>query len=171
MLQNRMATGWEVWSQRDEKCSVGSRKEGRTVICYVDDLLKFTEDQFQTDRFKASLSQQFVVMELGRRTKFFSIDIDRPDFSLCIGLRQWKLIKKLLFMCGTQDTRPCPTSMTFEEQPPIKKLWYTVISCTTTLLYLALEAQPDISVVITVLGFHTESPEEKHFVAARNSLR
>jgi len=67
-----------VPSDADE-CILISANKRIIVVTYVDDGLVCTETQEEIDGVITELSKHYTIHNLGALTKFFGLDISRPD--------------------------------------------------------------------------------------------
>ena len=146
------------------------------IFVYVDDLLVASHNEEELSSAKQVLFQEFTMKDLGFPKKFLGCEVHQvSDGIILAGERH---IENLLKQCGMDHSRPVstpmdagfkcePTDATMTPSLLVKKYQQTVGS----LLWLAMNVRPDITLAVSVLSKYMANPREKHWNAAKRIMR
>ena len=150
------------------------RGKGVVVICYVDDLLVLAEDIEVLKAMKIRLSGKLPGNDLGKAVDFLGMKIIHGKDSLLLGQNKYsKAILADMNMLNCREvTVPSDPSVELstadseaaDEDFPYRKL-------IGSLMYIGTRTRPDISVVVSMLARHVESPGKKLQAAAIRVLK
>lgn len=96
------------------------RKEGVIIICYVDGLLVFTENEKAIEDMKRELGASFIFKDLGTLKPFLGIDIDWTNAKE-IRHTETRLIKKLLMTHGMSAAKPKESPIDVTSDPETQR--------------------------------------------------
>lgn len=132
------------------------------LICYVDDLLMFSENMADIERLKQRLAKKFVLKDLGQPKQFLNMDLEWTPGA--VSIRQKNLIENLLNESGMSDSKPQRSPVSPENDLNIKADSISkddadkYRSHVGSLLYLATKSRPDLCLVASTLGSHVADP-------------
>lgn len=136
------------------------------VICYVGDLLVFSKDAKEMERFKADLSTVVIIKDLGIPKQFVGMKISWNK-NESVGLRRSTLIKKLLVTNGMEKCTATETPMCVEtgndEMNALRDEdeFNSCRSIVGSLSYLSIKTRPDLSVTGSVFGAFVNESTKK----------
>ena len=148
------------------------------VAFWVDDFIVMARDVVTKNDFKAAISRQFQMRDLGAINQFLGMTITRDINNGTLTLVSQKHIADILERFGMQDAKPAYTPL------PHK----TVLrACTDdadrlspacpyravvgSLLYVATWTRPDISFAVSQIASFQDNPTNAHWQAAKHILR
>lgn len=149
--------------------------KGLVVICYVDDLLIFFNDESEIRKFGTNLEKKFVTKDLGQSKQFLRIEIICHVDEI-IGLTQFSLITNLISKYGIEQGRRalCAMGASENEQSDTQLLYEkqarNYSNVVGSLLYIALKTRLDIVTSASVLGTFGSCPLRKHYTIAQRVL-
>lgn len=144
------------------------------LLVYVDDMLIGSTNEFEVKRLFDSLKEEFELTCLGEVRHFLGMEVQRKDG--VYGVRLQNYIGKLLLKYRMEQARNAKPPMepgflktedtgeAFEDPTEYRSL-------VGGLLYLAVNARPDIAACAAILGRKFSAPEEADWTAAKRVLR
>uniref|UniRef100_A0AAG5DSQ9 Integrase catalytic domain-containing protein n=1 Tax=Anopheles atroparvus TaxID=41427 RepID=A0AAG5DSQ9_ANOAO len=159
-----------------DPCLYVRNKGGSAVylLVYVDDLLIGSKEEAEINKIYENRREHFGITPLGAVKHFLGYEVERANS--CYTLRLTSYIEQLIVEFGMKDAYPAKTPMdtgytTLNEdsKPFTDKTKYR--SLIGALLYLAINARPDLSLSVGLLGRKVENPNESDWAAAKSVLR
>lgn len=154
---------------------VGADKRGVVfLLIYVDDILVgSTEEQLIADVFE-SLRKEFDITNLGAVKQFLGFEVQRSNGFY--NLRLSSYIRTLIKRFGLEECKPSGTPMdpgyvgiNDSSQPFSDTFLYR--SLIGALLYVAVNARPDIASSVSILGRKVSAPSEMDWKAAKRIVK
>lgn len=147
------------------------------IICYVDDLLIFAENQDIVDNLYRTLEKQFRVKDLGRPTRFLGLNITYNS-DRRISFSQEQLVNKLLEETGMDGSKPVGSPIdewtftkTIESEPLDVDEHAKYRSIIGSLMYIANRTRPDLLVATSMLASYLHAPTKVHMAGVKRTLR
>jgi len=153
---------------------------GEVIIdTHVDDLLLISADDSRIDRVLNILSESFKIKDLGKISRFLSVDINYDEKKRRITLDQARYIDDILQRFGMKDSKPKSTPMLpgerldedvageyldTEEQERYQ-------AAVGSLNFLSCMTRPDITFTVSILAKFTQKPQEQHHLVLQRTLR
>lgn len=152
-------------------------RRGKSVVylvVYVDDLIVGSADEKEIDEVFRSLKDKFDVTSLGQLRHFLGYEIERVDG--CYSLRLTPYIECVLrkFQMGNSHPVKTPIDLGYtaenDESKPFEDttLYRSLIGA---LLYLAVNARPDVALSVGLLGRKVSEPNNSDWNAAKRILQ
>lgn len=149
------------------------RDELLIIAIYVDDLFVTGNSTKIIKEFKASMSKQFEMSDLGLLTYYLGIEVKQSSTGIII--KQEAYARRILEEAGLADCNPNSIPMEFGlqlskamEEPEVDATQYRRrIGC---LRYL-MHTRPDMAFSVGILSRYMQSPRESHGNALKQVLR
>lgn len=144
------------------------------LIVYVDDLIIGSDDEEEIDEVFKCLRDKFEVTSLGLLRHFLGYEIERENG--CYSLRLTPFIECVLRRFKMENCHAVKTPMDLgyvtenEDSQPFEDttLYRSLIGA---LLYLAVNARPDLSLSVGLLGRKVSNPNNSDWNAAKRVLQ
>jgi hypothetical protein len=144
------------------------------LMIYVDDLLVGFDDEKEIDKLLEKLQDHLPIVSLGNVKQFLGLEIEENDGNFSICLRGY--IEKISKKFGLEDAKisktPMDTGYLKQEgdiEPFTDQLMYH--SIIGALLYIAVNARPDISTSVSILSRRVSNPRKCDWIAAKRVVR
>lgn len=145
------------------------------IVVYVDDVVVASEEEDELDIVYEEFSKHFETTALGELKYFLGLEVDRNSSgSYSVSLRGY--IQQTARRFGLGDSKPARTPM--DEQYAHGGSEDTLLpnnveyrSLVGALLYIAVNARPDIAAAVSVLGRRVNQPSQADWVAAKRVVR
>lgn len=153
------------------------------LCLYVDDLLLFSNQLPALVAFKARLSNQFKMKDLGEAEFVLGIAITRDRTNRTISINQSAYLRSVLARFRQENAKPaytpldagarllksdCPADDS-DEQIAMRNVPY--LQAVGAIMFLMLATRPDIAFAITKLAQFSHNPGMKHWRAVQRLLR
>lgn len=141
---------------------------------YVDDLIIGCTDEDEIHRVYRALRDKFEITDLGPVRFFLGFEIERDG--RYYSLRLTSNIEQLVVKFGMQNAAPVKTPMTpgyvtdnyDSKQFPDTTRYRSLVGA---LLYLAVNARPDVAISVGLLGRKVSDPNQSDWTAAKRVLQ
>jgi hypothetical protein len=156
----------------------GQQGEMLILGLYVDDLFLFTPSTALLDRFKAQLSQQFRMEDLGELSLMLGMRVVRDRAARTLTISQGSYVEKLLVRFNA-PLNAVSTPMEHGLQLYAAPTEYKADAADVTryqavigaLMYAASGSRPDIAFAVHALGRFSSRPDDTHWAAVKHLLR
>ncbi|XP_062712172.1 uncharacterized protein LOC134289748 [Aedes albopictus] len=159
----------------DSRLYVRRNKDGKMcfIVIYVDDMVVFCHSEQEFEEIRVKLGQHFKLYSLGDLRQFLGIHIEKVDghYTMC----QESYIEKLLGRFGHGDAKSSKVPL---DPGYIKQKEETALPTNTSyrslvgsLLYVAVNTRPDISVGTSLLCRKVSNPTDRDCTEAKRMLR
>jgi hypothetical protein len=156
----------------------GQQGEMLILGLYVDDLFLFTPSTALLDRFKAQLSQQFRMEDLGELSLMLGMRVVRDRAARTLTISQGSYVEKLLVRFNA-PLNAVSTPMEHGLQLYAAPTEYKADAADVTryqavigaLMYAASGTRPDIAFAVHALGRFSSRPDDTHWAAVKHLLR
>jgi transposase InsO family protein len=149
------------------------------VSLYVDDLLLFSNSTRALASFKAQLSAQFSMTDLGEAKFILGIEITRNRRQRTIALSQPSYSRDVVSAYGmdASTATDTPTQLgvrlmtaqdTFTADPSAVRRYQSAVGA---LMWAAICTRPDLSYAVGQLSQHASNPDKSHFKALNVCIR
>ncbi|XP_062557373.1 uncharacterized protein LOC134222246 [Armigeres subalbatus] len=160
---------------QSDACLYIRQDGGDTIILvvYVDDLLVGCKDAAKISDVLMTLRKSFDITDLGMVKYFLGQEVRREDG--CYSLRLTSYIEELVEKFGLAECNPCKTPMDpgyvrYEGSQPLSDIT-RYRSLVGALLYISVNARPDIAASVLFLGRRVSQPTINDWKAAKRVLR
>jgi hypothetical protein len=147
------------------------------IALYVDDLLIASSQLAELSQFKADLTAQFEMEDLGEAAFLLGIDIKRSRNDHSISIGQSAYINTLLQRHGLADCKPASTPMDRDSVSQLIKSAADYQASAETirdyqtmiggLMFAMISTRPDIAFAVTTLAQFASNPSDAHIKAVR----
>lgn len=145
------------------------------IVVYVDDVVVASEDESELESVYHEFSKHFETTELGQLKYFLGLEVERDKNGVySVSLQGY--IQQTAERFGLGDSKPVRTPMDeqyahgdSEEGLLPNNIDYR--SLVGALLYIAVNARPDIAAAVSVLGRKVNHPSQADWVAAKRVVR
>lgn len=145
------------------------------VIIYVDDIIMISDDLGEINEFKATLSSEFKMTDLGELQAFLGLYIHRERKEGILKINQKKYLQKILTKFDMDDCIPIKTPIEahlnvdreidrVETMKPYREL-------IGSLMYIMLGTRPDLNFSINYLSRFQGHPTDTHWSYLKRVLR
>jgi Reverse transcriptase (RNA-dependent DNA polymerase) len=149
------------------------------LIIYVDDIPVASSSDKAVLTSKRSLRALYTVKDLGEAEYFLGLNIEREHNSLT--LSQQSYVQSVLERYGTKDCKPVISPMVQasdlmsksprSDSEASRRAGVPYREAIGSLLYLAVQTRPDISVAVSVLSKHVQEPKPCHWEGVKRVFR
>jgi len=157
-----------------------SRDSILIITIYVDDLGLFTTSKEEMVQLKGELKSYFTMTDLGEMKKILGIQVIRDRKARTLKITQGAYIDKILARFNMVDANPVTTPLPKNikindiEAPPDDQTANTYVpyaKAIGSLMYAAIQTQPDIAFAVQNLSQYTSQPAPEHWTAVKRVLR
>ncbi len=148
------------------------------VAFWVDDFIVMSSSVAVKDAFKAAISKQFKMRDLGAIDQFLGMVITRDRANRVLTLASTQHVDDMLARYGLEDAKPQHTPLPCkcilvprapDEDPlPASTPYRGVVG---SLLYVAMWTRPDIAFAVSQIARFQSDPTEHHWQCAKHILR
>jgi len=147
------------------------------IAIYVDDLLIASSTKEDLLDIKASIANEFDVVDGGQLNHFLGIEVDREGETGNISIGHKQYVEQMLHAWGMSTCKPVATPLEAGHQVKCddpncetvnEKSYQSLIG---SLMYLAITTRPDILHSVGKLAQRNANPHKEHEVAAKRVLR
>lgn len=144
------------------------------ILIHVDDILVATNSQHLIDKLENTMNKSFVAKNLGDAKQYLGIKITKSSDGF-FEISQPNYIEKIIRENGLENCNPSkyPIDTGYHklEDKNFLQSNHEYRSIIGSLLYLANNSRPDISVYVSILSRHVENPREVDMIEAKRIIR
>jgi hypothetical protein len=144
------------------------------LLVYVDDLLIAFDEEKEISRLLEELQRNLPIISLGDAKQFLGLQIkkEKGNYSICLRGYIEKIAKKFGLEDAKKSYIPMDTgfvrSQTETEKFDDPTMYQSIIGA---LLYIAVNARPDIAVSTSILARKVSCPSNSDWIAAKRVIR
>lgn len=178
MLHDWLVITYGMQQSKIDPCLYFLPSKQLWVAFWVDDFLVMAANAKDKDLFKAAISKQFKMRDLGALDQFLGMSIKRDRSRRVLTLQSTKHIDDMLERFGMTDAKaqstPLPhkcilmPSTDADERLPPSFPYRAIVG---SLLYVAMWTRPDIAFAVSQVARHQQQPTQHHWQCAKHILR
>lgn len=145
------------------------------LLIYVDDILIASESKDSILRIEEELASKLSITTLGEVKQFLGMEINRGEDGI-FSINQKNYISNVSLKFGLKDAKGSKiplsqdylTSIDETEKLPNNEKYRSLVG---SLLYIAVNSRPDISIAVSLLSQKIEMPSKRDWTEAKRVLR